>query len=204
MTETLKQSLEESLKKRRTYYALKAESPLADAEIEEKIKTALLNVPSAFNSQSSRIVLLLGEHHAALWQIVKDVLKKKVPAEAFPKTEAKINNCFAAGYGTILFFEDMPTVEGLQKSFPPYAANFPVWSQQTSAMHQLAVWLLLEEAGFGASLQHYNPVIDDEVRHRWNLPENWLLIAQMPFGLPAAEPDAKDYQPLEERFKVFR
>ena len=46
------------------------------------------HVPSAFNSQSTRVVLLLGESHKKLWQIVKDALKRIVPAEAFVKTEA--------------------------------------------------------------------------------------------------------------------
>ena len=44
------------------------------------------HVPSAFNSQTTRVVLLLGESHKKLWQIVKDALKKIVPAEAFAKT----------------------------------------------------------------------------------------------------------------------
>ena len=40
---------------------------------------------------------------------------------------------------------------------------------------------MLEDAGMGASLQHYNPLSDDEVRKAWNLPGDWKLVAQMPF-----------------------
>jgi predicted oxidoreductase (fatty acid repression mutant protein) len=200
----MSKTLKEIIEARRTYYTLKNQSPVSDEQIAELLKTALWNLPSAFNSQSSRFVLLLGQEHSALWQIVKDVLKAKVPADAFAKTEAKIDNCFAAGYGTVLFFEDVNAVEELQKSFPSYAANFPVWSQHASGLHQLAVWLLLEEAGFGASLQHYNPIIDAQIQERWNLPANWQLIAQMPFGTPAQVPDAKEHQPLEGRLKVFK
>ncbi|MDR3234042.1 MAG: nitroreductase family protein [Planctomycetaceae bacterium] len=200
----MSKSLQELLKSRRTYYALQAQSPISDDAVAELLKSALWNLPSPFNSQSSRFVLLLGQEHTALWQIVKDALKAKVPADAFPKTEAKIDGSFASGYATVLFFEDRTVVEGLQKSFPSYADNFPVWSQQTSGLHQFAVWLLLEEAGFGVSLQHYNPLIDDAVKKRWNLPAGWQLIAQMPFGVPAEEPGAKEHLPLEERFKVFR
>ena len=47
---------------------------------------------------------------------------------------------------------------------------------------------MLEDAGMGASLQHYNPLIDDEVRKAWNLPGDWKLVAQMPFGVPVAQP----------------
>jgi predicted oxidoreductase (fatty acid repression mutant protein) len=70
-------------------------------------------------------------------------------------------------------------------------------------MHQLAIWTMLEDAGFGASLQHYNPIIDDEVRETWGLDPQWLLVAQMPFGGLLKAPDAKEFQPLDARRKVF-
>ncbi len=104
----------------------------------------------------------------------------------------------------MLYFEDQKVVKGLQAAFPSYQENFPGWSLQTSAMHQLAIWTMLEDAGFGASLQHYNPLIDDEVRRTWNLPADWSLIGEMPFGLPAGEPGDKEFQPLQERIKVFK
>ena len=37
----------------------------------------------------------------------------------------------------------------------------------------------------------YNPLIDEEVRRTWNLPEHWHLIAEMPFGLPIGKPGEK-------------
>ena len=104
----------------------------------------------------------------------------------------------------MLFFEDQKLVKGLQVAFPSYQDIFPGWSLQTSAMHQLAIWVMLEDVGFGASLQHYNPLIDDEVRRAWNLPGHWHLIAEMPFGLPVSKPGVKEFQPLEERVRVFK
>ena len=127
-------SFKEAIQHRRTHYGIGNNSPISDNEIHEIIKTAVTHVPSAFNSQSTRIVLLLGESHKKLWEIVKDTLRKIVPAEAYKATEAKIDNSFEAGYGTVLFFEDTAVVEGLQKQFPSYKENFPVWSQQTSAI----------------------------------------------------------------------
>ena len=131
-------------------------------------------------------------------------MKRLVSAEVFKGTEAKIDGSLAAGYGTILFFEDKAVVEQLQDSFPTYYDKFPVWAQQTSAMHQLAVWTMLEDAGFGVSLQHYNPLIDEEVRRTWELPASWHLIAEMPFGMPAGEPGDKEFKELSERVKVFK
>ena len=57
--------------------------------------------------------------------------------------------------------------------------------------------------GLGASLQHYNPLIDDEVRRTWNLPGDWMLIAQMPFGTPTGEPGEKEFEDLSKRIKIF-
>ena len=200
----MERSFSEALKRRRTYYSITNQSPISDQEIECIVSTVVSHVPSAFNSQSTRVVLLLGESHKKLWKIVKDALKKIVPADAFVKTEEKIVHSCACGYGTVSGFEDQKVVKGRQEAVPSNQENFPGWSLQTSAMHQLAMWTMLEDVGFGASLQHYNPLIDDEVRRAWNLPAHWHLIAEMPFGVPVNQPGEKEFQPLEERIKVFK
>lgn len=200
----MKRDFKEAVKNRRTYYSINDKSPISDEAIKEIIDHAVLNVPSSFNSQSSRIVLLLNENHKKLWNIVKDVLKKIVPADAFPATEAKIDNAFAVGHGTILYYEDESVIKGLQNAFPSYKDNFPVWSHHTSAMHQFAIWTMLEDAGLGASLQHYNPIIDEEVAKAFNINPKWKLIAQMPFGTPTSEPGDKEFQPLDKRVLVFK
>jgi predicted oxidoreductase (fatty acid repression mutant protein) len=199
----MEKDLKKAIENRRTYYNISVKSPVADSEIKEIIDFAVLHVPSAFNSQSTRIILLLNDNHKKLWNIVKSVLKKIVSADAFAPTEAKINGAFAAGYGTILYYEDTSVVEGLQNAFPTYSENFPVWSQQTSAMHQYTIWTLLEETGLGASLQHYNPVIDEEVAKAFKINPKWKLIAQMPFGTPTGESAPKEFEPMENRVIVF-
>ncbi|CRR91193.1 hypothetical protein PAERUG_P48_London_17_VIM_2_01_13_02863 [Pseudomonas aeruginosa] len=90
------------------------------------------------------------------------------------------------GAGTVLFFEDQTVVRQLQEQFALYADNFPVWSEQASGMAQFAVWTALAEHKVGASLQHYNPLVDAQTHKTWNLPESWKLRAQMPFGAIAA------------------
>lgn len=197
-------SFREAMENRRTYYNISDKSPISDNEIIDIIESAVKHVPSAFNSQSTRIVLLLGENHKEFWNITKEELRKIISEENFGATEAKINQSFFAGYGTILFFEDESVVENLQNMFPSYSANFPVWSIQTSAMHQFAIWTMLEDKGLGASLQHYNPLIDEEVAKKWNIDPKWKLIAQMPFGTPLEKPGEKDIHPLDKRFLVFK
>lgn len=84
-------SFKEALKARRTFYRIQNKSTLSDKEIRDLIRFAVEFVPSAFNSQTTRVVLLTGKAHEKLWNIVKNVLRKRVPAEVFGKTEEKID-----------------------------------------------------------------------------------------------------------------
>lgn len=192
-----------ALKDRRTFYGIGKDVSITDTRIQEIINESVQHAPSAFNSQSARVVVLLGSQHDQLWEIAKEALRKVVPADKFAPTEEKINS-FRNGYGSVLFFEDTAVVEGLQKQFPLYKDNFPIWSQQSSGMLQYIIWTALEIDGLGVSLQHYNPLIDDKVKQTWNIPGNWKLIAQMPFGKPTATPDAKTFNPLEDRVKIYK
>ena len=117
----MKRTFAEALEHRRSYYSIGSDSPVLDEEVVHIIRTAVKNVPSAFNSQSTRIVLLLGDEHTKLWDIVKNTLKQRISPEAFAKTEAKIDGCFAAGHGTVLYFEDTAVVKELQEDSLPTA-----------------------------------------------------------------------------------
>ena len=90
----------EAVKARRTIYALSAKSPIPDSKIQEIVEQAVLHTPSSFNSQSTRVVLLVKDEHKKLWDFAKEALKAIVPAEAYPATEQKLNG-FQAGYGTV-------------------------------------------------------------------------------------------------------
>lgn len=188
---------------RRSFYGISKEAVVSDDRIKEIVDHAVKYTPSAFNSQSTRVILLLGKHHDRLWDITMDALRKIVPADHFSDTENKINS-FKSGYGTVLFFEDNSIIEALQQQFALYKDNFPVWSQQSNGMHQYVIWTALELEGFGASLQHYNELIDADVKKEWNIQGNWKLIAQMPFGKPTAQPGDKEFLPLEDRVKMFK
>ena len=167
---------------RRSVYALGKNLPISEQEVLEIIDNAVKYSPSAFNSQTAHAVVLLGENHQKLWNITFGELEKFLPnEEAKAVTKGKIDS-FAAAYGTILFFENHDVVKGLQEQFPAYADNFPIWSEQSTGIASFAVWNALAEAGVGANIQHYNPVIDEKVAAEWNIPANLVLRAQMPFG----------------------
>jgi len=61
-------------------------------------------------------------------------------------------------------------------------------------MHQYALWVALEAEGFGASLQHYNPIVDQRIAQEWNVPYEWKLTSQLVFGGRAGEPGEKKFQ----------
>ncbi|MBP2642883.1 MAG: hypothetical protein H6Q67_770 [Firmicutes bacterium] len=199
----MKNTFLEAVKDRRSYYAINKEVAISDECILEIINHAVFYAPSAFNSQSARIVILLGSQHETLWNIAKDTLKKIIDPNRFAVTEEKING-FANGYGTVLFFENMATVQKLQNEFSLYKDNFPIWSHHASGMLQYIVWTAMESEGLGASLQHYNPLIDDEVKKTWNVPADYKLIAQMPFGNPVKIPEEKEHIPVSERVKLYK
>lgn len=190
------------IKQRRTIYAVGKNVPLTPEQIESVIKEAVNHSPSAFNSQTSRIVTLFGESHLQFWNVVRETLRKIVPEAAFEGTNAKINS-FAAGYGTVLFYEDQDVVKSLQEQFVLYADNFPVWSEHSSAIAQFAVWTALSEQNIGASLQHYNPIVDAEIAEIFDIPANWKLRAQLVFGSIEAPAGEKTFMAEVDRFKTF-
>ena len=190
------------IKQRRTIYAVGKNVALTPEQIESVIKEAVNHSPSAFNSQTSRIVTLFGESHLQFWNIVRETLRKIVPEAAFEGTNTKINS-FAAGYGTVLFYEDQDLVKSLQEQFALYADNFPVWSEHSSAIAQFAVWTALSEQNIGASLQHYNPIVDAEIAEIFDIPANWKLRAQLVFGSIEAPAGEKTFMAEADRFKTF-
>ena len=125
--------------KRRSIYALGKDVELSNQELIDTIQGAVLNTPTAFNSQTSRVVILLDEESDAFWnEIAYSELEKVTPAEAFEGTKERLKG-FAQAKGTILFYD---------------------------------------------------------------IPENWKLRAQAPFGQIVAPAGDKDIQ-TEGRFKVF-
>jgi predicted oxidoreductase (fatty acid repression mutant protein) len=192
-----------ALSTRHSEYALTETSSLSNEEVVDLVKAVALQVPSSFNGQSQRVLVLFGDASKKLWDITRKALRGVVPEDQpFEPTEQKMTS-FAAGQGTILFFDDSEVTNGFAEKFAAYAENFPIWAQQASGMLQLSVWTALSEAGLGGSLQHYNPLIDLAVAEEFDIPATWRLIAQMPFGGVSTRAQGKEKQPIDERVKVI-
>ena len=194
--------LNDVLRLRRSIYGLDKNVKVSDGEIRKILEEALLHTPTGFNSQGPRALLLLGKGHEKLWSLTMEALRQIVPAASFKSTEDKINS-FAAAYGTIVYFEEDAIVKNLQEKYSLYAQNFPIWATQSNGMLQQAVWFGLTQAGLGASLQHYNELIEEAVRKEFDIPSTWKMVAQMPFGNPIAQPGAKEFVPVDARLKVI-
>lgn len=192
----------EAVARRRSYYGIDNNEIVSRDRIKEIINEAVMNAPSAMNSQSARVVVLFGEKHEKFWEIVKETLRKVVPVDAFDKTEEKVDS-FKAGYGTVLFYEDKTVIRGLENQFELYKDNFVPWAYQGNAMLQFIIWTALDSEGLGASLQHYNPLIDDEVAETFKIDKNYKLIGQLVFGNPTVETGAKNHSAPDSRVTII-
>lgn len=90
----------DAVRNRRSIYPLTDKLPISDARVQELVEQAIRDVPSSFNSQSTRLVVLLNEEHKKFWEFVKEVLKPQVPEDQFPKTEQRLN-MFKAAHGSV-------------------------------------------------------------------------------------------------------
>ena len=66
------------IKDRRSYYGINKEVQVSDEKIKEIVEFAVKYTPSAFNSQTARLVVLTGEAHDKLWDITTETLRKVV------------------------------------------------------------------------------------------------------------------------------
>lgn len=193
-----------AVKQRRSIYHLGNQIPYTDEEITDLVAHSIKYAPTPFNCQSARVVILLKKEHTLFWELVKDVFRPTLPPEKMKGLARKIDQQFAPGYGTILFFEDRVTVDRLQRENPLYEGRYKLWSNQSSGMLQYSIWISFKANGMGASLQHYHPPIEKRVREQWNIPEEWEFMAQMPFGNITAPPDEKTFLPMEKRLLIYK
>jgi len=182
-------------------------STIPDTQLRSIVETAVKHAPSPFNIQSGRVVLLLGNESQKLWEIVKTGFLKTLNGDeaAIKLYTGKIAG-HANGYGTILFFEDTATIDGIAAKMPALSSSFQTWSENSTGMLQFTVWTALAAEGMGASLQHYGGVsaeIVENIQKEWKLPSTWKSTAMMPFGVSTGEPRQRTYLPIEDRVKVF-
>jgi predicted oxidoreductase (fatty acid repression mutant protein) len=194
---------QDSLNRRRSIYSLSSVLPISENCFIDTVESCILHCPTPFNVQSARVTILFDKKHRLLWDTLWSKLKGLVSGQQAASVHQKIE-AFKRANGTILFFEDKKALSALKKKFPLYAKNMRIWTQQANGMLQYMIWQTLAENDVGASLQHYNELIEGEIHSLFALPKNWELVAQMPFGAIESEPAGKTFLPVEERLKILR
>ncbi len=187
--------------KRHSFYDINDHIPIKENEIVQIIKNTLELYPSSFNTQGARLLLLFGKEHKKLWDLVQEELLQNSPSDKVEAIKKRIAS-FAQGYGSILFFDDREIVKQLETKMPLYSAYFTDWANQGNAMLQFMIWTALSERNVGATLQHYNPLIDDAVKKTFDIPKTWELVAQMPFGGIQTYPKAHDVEKIESKLII--
>lgn len=94
------QQIIELAKNRRSYYPLSKDLAIPADKIQEIVKALLQEVPSSFNSQSNRVLVLFGAEHEKLWDITTEILKPIVPADSWEGTAGKMG-MFKGAAGTV-------------------------------------------------------------------------------------------------------
>ena len=194
---------QDSLSRRRSIYQLSDHLPISEICLIETVESCIKHCPTPFNVQSARVAVLFGKQHKLLWQTIWEELQLIISTKQEIVVKRKIDG-FARGVGTILFFEETKSLMTLKKQFPQYAKNMRTWIQQANGMLQYMIWQTLSENEVGASLQHYNELIEKTVNKIYDLPKTWEITAQMPFGAIESEPAEKTFLPMENRIRVFQ
>lgn len=219
-----------ALAARRSIYALGSNSPLsneaiityvsrlhppaladliADADDVLSLFTSLVQEsirqsPSSFNSQSSRAIVLLDDAHKKFWlEHIKEYGEQNVVAYMAERLPL-----FAAGKGTVLFFEDQAVIKGMQERNPAFAPAFPSFSSQSSGMAQINTWTALATEKLGANLQHIGAISGDSyvanLSKALGFPDTWKPYAELVFGsIEAPAAGEKSFIDDAERFRVI-
>lgn len=149
---------------RRSIHVTSAASPIPDSRINEIVQKAILHVPSTFNVQSARAVILLKEEHIRFWGYAEEMIKANLPEALYERLKGRIT-LFKAAYGSVsqesfavygvlqvrlydvpiadfptqvLFFEDQADLSALAKQHESVAPFLDEWSDHSSGMNQFA------------------------------------------------------------------
>lgn len=196
-------NLVDLVEKRRSIYALGSDSEYSQEQIVERIREVVKQAPSAFNSQTTRLVVLFDEANDKFWDHIYDVQKDVLDEETFGMMSGIMTGA-KEGIGTILFFEDRDALAEM----PAEGVREEAYKQNNNSNAQYGVWLALAEMDLGASLQHFNigyeQGFDKATREMFDLPERYEMVAQMPFGSVEQEADEKEHIDTNEQVKVFK
>ncbi|MDO4680752.1 MAG: nitroreductase family protein [Aerococcus sp.] len=189
------------LKERRSTYVMSANTSVSEDAIVSRLRENLQQVPTAYNAQTTRYVVLFGDANKKLWQHLYDVQKDVLQSDQWEQYGPVIES-YQNVLGTVVFFEDQDALEHIP------GGSRETYKQNNAGNGQLVTWLTLTELGLGATLNHFNigyaQGFDSKVRELFNLPDTYEMTAQMPFGAIEQAPYPKETISTDEQVKVIK
>lgn len=147
----------------------------------DTLAAAVESVPSAFDAQPWRIVVLQ-ERNDAFWECVTRTITERLEGDRRDRYLDRAAGMRDGGI-TLLVFEDT-TQTGPRDNVTEEEARDH--ASQSLGMLQLALWLMITSHGLVASLQHWGFLLEDVAIAFAGLPvEHYRLVTFMPVGYPA-------------------
>ncbi|CCH58306.1 hypothetical protein TBLA_0A05130 [Henningerozyma blattae CBS 6284] len=150
---------------RRTVYNLRPQLPsgITVDVLQESVHTIIKNVPTHFNCQLNRTIILTGDAHKKVWNsVAKDTNGARRPVAVRDKA-----------FDSIIFFVDEAVTKKLQKEYPAHPDLLPLFGEQVSGATQIQSWTMIEAMGIGANLQNFNQQI--QVALPVDIPKSWIV-----------------------------
>lgn len=153
-------------------------------ELVADLRAAAQRVPSAFNAQPWRVVVLR-ERNEAFWDLIVETLTARLAGDRRDRYLRRAANMRDGGMA-LLIFEDVERAtpqDGLS------ADEARDQAAQSLGMVQFALWLTITAHGLSTSLQHWHALIEDVARTFVGLPpDSFRLVAFMPVGASGEHP----------------
>lgn len=102
-------TLLELAKSRRNIYQLSGTLPVSPDRIREIVSEAILHVPSPYNCQANRVLILFNSHHKKLWTTGRETLRTFLPPPIFERAAGRLD-WFEAAAGTVCLDYFMPSI----------------------------------------------------------------------------------------------
>lgn len=163
--------------------------------IVEELKTVARFVPSSFDAQPWRVVVL-AERNEAFWDMVSATIEVRLAGDRRERYLARATGMRDGGM-TLLIFEDLALSMPRDKLTPEEARD---QTSQALGMLQLTLWLHLTAHGLATSLQHWHEFLEDAALVFVGLPtDRFRLVTVMPIGHAAECPGPR----AERRSRVL-
>ncbi len=192
-----------SLAKRRSVYQFENRLNHQPEELASTIGQAVMAAPSAFNSQTSRIVLMTGSKNHKVWELIRQAQEPLIDEGSGGDFYRMVFDTGQNAAASLIFFEDQAAVEA---NIPANPERQVIYKEKNSAITQYTAWVVLADLGYGACLQHFNigakEGYDQSIKDLLQVPDSWELNAQMPFGLLKDLPEAKEKLPIDQIIQI--